>query len=213
MDDNIINLFREKNSKIFIDKLLLDIENNAESLQLTVENKIALAVPKLLKRLSEVFNEYKISYEMQGLNDCLKDHEMNVKIIVDSLLANKKEMLAQSLSGKEAITPQSIDDATDHNTQLFKEKFDLMINNAIYMQLQNNISQRYKLHDDEVKEALARCLNKYDLMLSGSVMQAIYDRDNTLKNITNESYQKYSELNIKTGIVSAQPAVKKKEIA
>ena len=44
MDNTIIEMFKEKNDKILIEKLLLDLANNNDSLRLTLNNKVDLVV-------------------------------------------------------------------------------------------------------------------------------------------------------------------------
>ena len=63
MDNTVRQLFEEKNKKILLDKLLLDIENNSHSLSLTVNNKILLSSQKLIKKINDVFMEYHVKYD------------------------------------------------------------------------------------------------------------------------------------------------------
>ena len=53
MDNTIKSMFEEKNMKILINKLILDIDNNSNSLELTIKLKIPHLKYKLIKKLSK----------------------------------------------------------------------------------------------------------------------------------------------------------------
>ena len=50
MDNTIKSMFEEKNMKILINKLILDIDNNSNSLELTIKLKIPHLKYKLIKK-------------------------------------------------------------------------------------------------------------------------------------------------------------------
>ena len=69
MDNTIKSMFEEKNMKILINKLILDIDNNSNSLELTIKLKIPHLKYKLIKKLSKLYNEEGVDYTVSELTE------------------------------------------------------------------------------------------------------------------------------------------------
>ena len=75
MNNAIADIFKEKNEKIYIEKLLLDIDNNLDSLKLTISNYLFLYTSKMIRKISAFFNEAEIEYKMQDLSKIINEEE------------------------------------------------------------------------------------------------------------------------------------------
>ncbi len=202
MDENIALLFKEKNNKILIDKLLLDIDNNDDSLRLTVSNKIKLVTLKLQRRINDLFKSDDVEYDMKSLSELIEELIEQVKEYVFSQIDSRKEKFKSIVNSNplELCEGADIENKNDiHNT------YNPEINNLIYVNLLNKLVSEYKLTDSNLKdELIEKCLKKYDFELSSSIEDSILDRNRSLKNVAQETISKVSELNNKTTNVSTE---------
>ncbi len=202
MDENIALLFKEKNNKILIDKLLLDIDNNDDSLRLTVSNKIKLVTLKLQRRSNDLFKADDVEYDMKSLSELIEELIEQVKEYVFSQIDSRKEKFKSIVNSNplELCEGADIENKNDiHNT------YNPEINNLIYVNLLNKLVSEYKLTDSNLKdELIEKCLKKYDFELSSSIEDSILDRNRSLKNVAQETISKVSELNNKTTNVSTE---------
>ena len=201
MDDNIALLFKEKNDKILIDKLLLDIDNNDDSLRLTLNNKIKLVTLKLQKRVNDQFKLHDIEYDMKSLSQLIEELVDEVTKYVFSQVDLRKQKLVSIVNSNpfELSENVNLENKNDIHT-----KYNPGINNLIYVELLKKIISEYKLTDSELKdELIEKCLKKYDFELSSSIEDSIIDRNNSLKNVADETIHKVAELNSKTASLSS----------
>ncbi len=197
MDNTISAIFKEKNEKILFDKLLLDIDNNFDSLLLTINNKIALSTPKLIKKVNDILFNYQIDYDLKSLTELLNQEVEKINKMVVDLLELKKTKLKEAIQKDSSFTTSEFDTDIDESTKKFREEFDVSMNKAIYLDLSGAISKNYNLKEEAIND-LNAYLNNYDMSVSNAIIDSIEYRDNTLKNITKETYNKYIELNNKT---------------
>ena len=197
MDNTISAIFKEKNEKILFDKLLLDIDNNFDSLLLTINNKIALSTPKLIKKVNDVLFNYQVDYDLKSLTELLNQEVEKINKMVVGLLDLKKAKLKEAIQKASSFTTSEFDTDIDENTKKFREEFDVSMNKVIYLDLSEAISKNYNLEEEAIND-LNTYLNNYDMSVSDAIIDSIEYRDNTLKNITKETYNKYIELNNKT---------------
>lgn len=197
MDNTISAIFKEKNEKILFDKLLLDIDNNFDSLLLTINNKIALSTPKLIKKVNDVLFNYQVDYDLKSLTELLNQEVEKINKMVVGLLDLKKAKLKEAIQKASSFTTSEFDTDIDESTKKFREEFDVSMNKVIYLDLSEAISKNYNLEEEAIND-LNTYLNNYDMSVSDAIIDSIEYRDNTLKNITKETYNKYIELNNKT---------------
>lgn len=197
MDNTISAIFKEKNEKILFDKLLLDIDNNFDSLLLTINNKIALSTPKLIKKVNDILFNYQIDYDLKSLTELLNQEVEKINKMVVDLLELKKTKLKEAIQKDSSFTTSEFDTVIDESTKEFREEFDVSMNKVIYLDLSGVISKNYNLEEEAIND-LNTYLNNYDMSVSDAIIDSIEYRDNTLKNITKETYNKYIELNNKT---------------
>ena len=188
-DNDIRELFYKKNKEIIINKLLLDLDNNIDSLIATMDNIIYLEFGIYKEKIVNIDNEktkeiYKI---LNGYEECLKEKlkkEVSFKkdkcstYLKGSFLDNKvfkyKEMLDSTTKYIEEMLPEVIDDLL---TKKVKNKLpkDWYYKNKE----KTNFFLDEKLSSDIVSKLLLQ----------------LRDRDTIIYNNAQESYQKYLSLN------------------
>lgn len=92
MNETLDKLFYEKNKEILKNKLILDINNNTDSLRLTISNVIMLEMNKLYKHLVKLFEENKIKYSDEKLRKLIEDEKTKLNDIVLKELSHRQEL-------------------------------------------------------------------------------------------------------------------------
>lgn len=90
MNETLDKLFYEKNKEILKNKLILDINNNTDSLKLTLSNVIMLEMNKLYKNLIKLFEENGIKYSKVELKNLIEDEKTKLNDIVLKELSQRQ---------------------------------------------------------------------------------------------------------------------------
>lgn len=93
MNDSLDKLFYEKNKEILKNKLILDINNNTDSLELTLSNVISLEMNKLYKNLIRVCEENKLEYSIQELKELIEKEKSSLNSILLDELSKRRVVL------------------------------------------------------------------------------------------------------------------------
>ena len=208
MDNIISEMFKEKNGKILLDKLLLDVSNNDDSLRLTVSNKIKLVSLKLQKRLNDCLKSSSIEYDMKSLTEVVDALKKEVEEYIFSEIDKRKKLFEARIEND----PYELKDNVDLETKTdINERLNANINNLVYVNFLEILTNQYKLTEEQKEQIVDRCLKKYDFELSTAVEDSILDRNRSLKNTMAGTIDKVNELDIKTGakVLSKDDDVKK----
>ena len=191
MDNTIGELFKEKNNKILLEKLLLDISNNDNSLRLIVVNRINLISMKFQKRVNDFLKENSIEYDLESLEKIINEYKGKILEVVNSYLDNRKTNLEQNVNGE----VEEDDEEIDEKGKLLDD-FSKLFNELIYIEMLNSFCSQYQMSDEEKKEEfISKYLKKYDFDLSNSLVDSILDRNQILKNVMTETIKKVETLN------------------
>lgn len=207
MSNTIEEIFKLKNEKLYIEKLFLDIDNNADSLKLTISNYLNLYNAKIIKRISNFFNDINIEYQMQELNNIVKLEMEGLLNTIQDLVDEKTSYVKEHIPD-DSDSSSKISMAVDNSTYEFQQQFKISINNELYIEFKDKLTAKYELHSEKELESLTNIINIADGDIYMNIMDSVKHRDNTLKNITLETYKKYVDLNDKT---INQNKIKKKE--
>lgn len=209
MNDTIKDMFQEKNSKILRDKLLLDINNNIDSLKITIDNHMMLLLEKYLKKISTLFNELDIEYTISELDDLLKKNKEDIRKKVFELLEEKIEYVKNSETETESKDDLTLfQEKIDASTETFKVKFKSTLNEEIYINLKESILLKSKISSEDDLVSLSQLLNDYDNRMYSDTIDFIYYRDISLKNTTNATYERYVDMQ---SVSDKLPKIKIKE--
>lgn len=216
MDNTIIEMFKEKNDKILVEKLLIDVDNNDDSLKLTIKNKIELVVSgKFLRKLNTILKNSGIDYDVKTLDEIVKNLKESIKQKTDELLDNRKNNICAEIR-KDSTESENLFRTIDEQTEVLKSELEILINQLIYSELQNEIFSLYTFKSEEQKEKISEALKKFDSVLTLNVLESLSYRNGSLKNMMRETYAKVTELNEKTIEINSEltpDKVMKKEVA
>lgn len=200
MDDSIEKMFEEKNISILINKLNLDIDNNSNSIELTLKLRIPLLKNKLIRKISRFFNEQNIEYTISDIDEIVSKRESIVLNVIIELVNERKVSLSNAVNDNGYITQEQIVDLIHKITIEFRKKLNVEMNNEIFIELNNILSEKYLLKNEEVKEKQSQILASYDNEIENSIINIVEERNRILINQINDTYSQYRSLNEKTGV-------------
>lgn len=203
IDADISKMFKDKNKEIFLNSLTLEMERNLETLKNTTDNCVALEINKLFLFFKKYFQEIDIKYKKEELLGILYRERKKINDIINDKIEEKKKRIKENFLEK----VEEIDDdfLNQYSAELSSETN--RINNEIELELKKEIrtefsmyvTSKYKLKTIEQDE---RIHSRIDILFNESVISRIKEqtifRDDSLKNMAKESYNKYIELNKRT---------------
>lgn len=195
MDNTIKSMFEEKNMKILINKLILDIDNNSNSLELTIKLKIPHLKYKLIKKLSKLYNEEGVDYTVSELTELLDERETYIKDAIFPLLDERRDSLSSGVKESTVVDPSMVSGLINEASASFKEKFNVSMNKEIYIELYKVLSEKYQLKNEDSKEKFDSILSAYDSDVENIIIGEVTERDKTLLNQTEDTFSQYHKLN------------------
>lgn len=193
MNNNIGELFKEKNQKILFEKLLLDISNNDNSLRLIVVNRVALLSMKFQKKINEFFKNNSIEYDVESLEKIITEYKNKIIKTINEYLDKRKTNLESNINRNDEIEES---DQSENEKTIILDEFGKLFNEIIYIDMVNSFSQKYKFNSQELKEEfITKYLKKFDFELSDSLVECVLERNQILKNIMKDTVEKVDKLN------------------
>lgn len=206
MDKDISEMFKEKNKEIFKNSLTLEMERNLETLKNTTDNCVALEINKLFLFFKKYFHEINIDYKKEELLGLLYRERKDINDLVNSKIEEKKNRIKEEFLNKEdtvdVFDEVFIDDYYNvlvEETNKLNEALELDLKKLICTEFSPAIIKKYKL---ETVDQLDRIHSRIDVLFRDSIINKIKEqtkfRDESLKNMAVESFNKYLELNKST---------------
>jgi hypothetical protein len=206
MDTDISKMFKDKNKEIFKNSLILEIERNLETLKNTTDNCVALEINKLFLFFKKYFQEIEIEYKKEELLGILYKERKDINDIVNKKIEEKKERIKTNFLAKEnkeeILTTDFLDSYYNeliNETKKINEEIELEVSKEITTIFSSKIIKKYKLESIEQSE---RIHSRIDILFKNNIIQRVKEqiefRDESLKNIAMESFNKYIELNKNT---------------
>jgi hypothetical protein len=191
MNEDLNKQFALKNSEIFKNKLIIDINNNNESLVISLHNMLNMMFDDAKLKLQEIFES--ILYR-ENIDLYISEIKNKFLIKIDSLVLFKKDNLL------EFINNLSIDSM---ESGLYQDKIK-ELNEQIFLEIDN----LYKDELDDIKIKIEELENnqflndryndfyqRFKNLLIDKIKMQFFDRDNNLVNNYRESYKKYIDIN------------------
>lgn len=186
---DVLKQLEVKNREIYLNKLVIDLDNNLDVLSITVNNIVSLFTSEMISKILEIengtMNRSKISTHVEAFQEKFKDQ----------LIA----MIHERKTKMESVL-KDIDQET--YTEKLKEESQNIIH-QIGKYYQNNIDTLYNQINTDYDEFNLKRLNDYlkenyyeKIVLK--LKESFNNTDIILINNYKESYQKYLELNEKT---------------
>lgn len=211
---DITEMFNEKNQTIFLNKLLVDLENNAGTFKLRTKHIVMVEVAKLFSSLKRLYEKYSISYDETKIKELLSNTKKglieNINIVID----DKKSSNAAYVEGgrdKPIKRPylKGYHKHIDDSESSFEEAVSLTVKEDIEIGLYNKLVSLYPCSNIEMQQDIIGIIN---LELSHTIISRVIDeskhRNMTLKNISEETFQKYLELSHNSNRLSLSQKIK-----
>lgn len=205
MDMDINEMFQSKNKEIFKNSLILEMERNIESLKNTTENAISLETNKLLLFFKSFLAENNIEYKKEELIGFLFREKTKINNLVNDKIDLKKDNLEKYLKeeDKRAILDEEFLEEyykkLSEETNILSDNIEIVIKTEIYTEFSGEIIKKFSLSTDEQKN---RIESRVNTLYKDTLIKRIQDeakfRDDSLKNMSKESYSKYKDLNKQT---------------
>jgi len=205
MDIDITKLFKSKNKEILKNSLQLEMERNLDTLKNTTDNCVSLEINKIFLFFKNYFNEINVEYKKEELLGILYRERKNINDIVNEEIEKKKNRIVNDFLEKETEEVLS-EEYLDEYYNLLKEETE-RVDNEIEIKIKTEITtnftpgliKKYKLEKEEYAD---RIHSRVDVLFKDNILSRVKDqiafRDESLKNMMKESYNKYLELNKST---------------
>ena len=205
-DIDINQMFKTKNKEIFINSLTLEMERNLEALKNTTDNCVALEINKLFIFFKEYFDEIKLSYKKEEILGLLYRERKRINDIVNTKIEEKKQNIKANFLEKkieeDIISEEYLDkyyEELKKETEIINDKLELELNEEICIEFSPKLVAKYKL---DSTDQLERINSRINILFKNNIISKVKSqtefRDESLKNMFTESYNKYLELNKNT---------------
>ena len=202
-DIDIAKMFQEKNKDIFKNSLVLEIERNLDTLNQTTDNTATLEMNKICKFLKQYFEEIKKKYNEQDVEEMINEEKNKLRSLVSKEIEEKKNELEKyfnkEMDSSKKIKDDYIDDYHNYIDEITKktvEKLESEIKKEICEKFTPTILTTYSLKKKSQQERIkSRIDSIFTETLIKKVKEEIKLRDDSLKNMCNESYTRYLNLN------------------
>lgn len=201
IDMNINEMFSEKNQTIFFNKLIMDLDNNSDIFKLAAKNKVILELATLLSSLKRVYDKYLVQYDENKLKELLSKTKTSlledINVIIDDKTATNSNFINSNRNMKinKAYLKEYHKQIDDGETS-FEESIKLSIHEHTEINLYDTLIKLYPCRNEEMQQDIINVINNdcCSKLVSKIVSEGKH-RSMTLKNMSEETYQKYLELN------------------
>ena len=206
MDIDVNKMFLNKNKEIFKKSLEAEMERNLEALKNTTDNSVALEINKLFLFFTKYFNEIDIDYKKEELLGLLYRERKNINDLINKKIEEKKNNIKQYLldekNENEELTKVFIDNYYKYlkeETEKMNSDIDLDVKKEVCTIFTPNLIKKYKLESEEQNERIDSRIN---ILFKDNIVRKIKEqsefRDESLRNMSVESFEKYLNLNKST---------------
>lgn len=202
---DINEMFMEKNYEILKNKLDLDINNNADSLNHTVSNFIDLKALGLNKYITETYDDLKIKYKEVKIKSIIKDESNILKEIFLKAIEDRKNQISEFFNQDIDVTQitdeylENYHQHIDNLTENFKNNVEVAAREEICIKFSELIIKEYKFPNQYSKEKLLEYINKsYCNGIIEKIVSESILRNTTLKNLSKEAFERFKSMNEKT---------------
>ncbi len=206
MEDNLGEVFREKNKEILLNNLTLEIERNLNALKSTTDNCVALEINKLAIFFRSFFTENNIEYKKEELLGLLFREKIEINKIVNNRIEQKKNNIINEFLEKYRKDESMLSNFLEEYNEFIKEEtrkmnddLDAALKNRICLEFSTYVIKKYKLtNEDEIDRINSRINNLFQETIIRRIKEETEFRDESLSNHSEESFKKYRLLNENT---------------
>lgn len=215
MSIDLKEMFNEKNQDLFLKKMIMDLENNTDTFKLSSKNIIKIEIAKLLSSLRRVYFKYSLEINEEHLKELLSDSKnkllTDINLLVDKKFDNNKEYI-KNIDRSETINIKYIKSYHKHindTEEDFEDNVKIAICEISEIGLYKKLTKLQPCVNEEMHQDILKIINMdFSNTLISRIIDESIHRNRTLKNISEETYSWYSNLN-KTSAKIEQSSKKK----
>ena len=200
MDKELVEKFNEKNQKMLIEKLALDINNNKDSLFQALENYFKQKFIETRAHLIDIYQSAGATLENKKLAIFLNDYANTVQGIAKKLIIKKMDQM-RIASQQVTLDESTLDEYCKNireTTQSYQINFLKELNDYLNKDIPKHLLKLAKEKDETtVANRRARNLLIQTLpnALSKKIVEYLNDRDGAISNNAKESFKKIKKMN------------------
>lgn len=202
MNIDLKEMFNEKNQDLFLNKLTIDLDNNTDTFKLTTKNIIKIELAKLLSSLRRIYSKYSIDIDEEKLKEVLSGNK-NVLLTDINLLIDKKceenKKYIKNTDKKDSCNNKYIKTYHRHINDTekdFEDGLNLIIRESAEIGVYKKLVSIRSCVNEEMHQDILKTINvDFASNLISRIKEESIHRNRTLKNISEETYRWYSNLN------------------
>lgn len=202
MNTDLKEMFNEKNQSLFLNKLIMDLDNNADTFKLVSKNIIKIEVAKLFSSLKRLYDKYNLLLKEEDIKEILSntknDMLSEINLLIDKKAENSKEFI-ESSDKNQKINQKYVKAYHKHVNdveKMFEDNIKLAVCEIAEIGLYTSLTKKYPCANLEMQQEL---LEKVNVDFAKTLINRLTDesihRNRTLKNISEETYNWFSNLN------------------
>lgn len=202
MSIDLKEMFNEKNQDLFFNKLVMDIENNVDTFKLSTKNIVKIEIAKLLSSLRRVYYKYSVNIDEDKLKEILGSGKnkllMDINALIDKKCEKNKEYI-KNTNRDETTNAKYIKSYHKHINCVEKEFEDdltLSIRKTSGVEFLQKIIAIQPCVNVEMHQEIQKTVDvDFPSVLISRIKDESIHRNRTLKNISEETYCWYCNLN------------------
>ncbi len=198
---DIDEIFSEKHQKMFFDKLRLDLDNNADTFKLATKNIIKIEIAKLLSSLKKIYDKYSVDIDDEVIKHILNNSKNSMLESTIIVINEKRDSNKDYISNQENKVSNTKKFLKEYNKQIdnnelpFEENLNLTIKEETEISLYNELTNAYSCVNEEMHQDILTTINiNFSQVLFNRISSESRHRNQTLKNMADEAYKKYLDL-------------------
>lgn len=217
MNIDINEMFSEKNQNLFLNKLVLDLDNNTDTFKLAAKHIVMIEIAKLLSSLKKVYTKYSVTTDESKIKDLLNGAKSglleNINIVIsDKCDINKKYIEEEHPKTLDRSYLKKYHRHIDDSETTFESSVNLGVKEEMVVKLYNSLIGLYPCVNEQMHFDLVQAVNvDFTNNVINRIIEESKHRNMTLKNMSEETYKKYLELSRSSDVISKSKKVKVKK--
>lgn len=215
MNINLKEMFDEKNQDLFLNKLTIDLDNNTDTFKLTSKNIIKIELAKLLSSLRRIYSKYLVDINEKRLKEILSGNKnvllTEINLLIDKKCTQNKEYI-KNTDKKDNCNNKYIKTYHKHINNVekeFEDSLNLIVRDLSEIGIYKKIIGINSCINEEMHQDILKTINiDFASNLISRITEESIHRNRTLKNISEETYRWYSNLNRTSSKIETIPKKK-----
>jgi len=213
MNTDIKEMFSEKNQSLFFNKLIMDLENNTDTFKLATKNIVKIEIAKLLSSLRKIYYSFSVPIDEEKVKELLSLTKNSLLTDINILIDKKYDGNSDFIKDKdEPINSKYVKSYHKHIDKVeseFEGSLKLAVCEQAEIVLYTELIKLYPCVNEDMQQEM---LKKINLDFSNTMINRIVDesvhRNRTLKNMSDETYKSYLNLNKNSSKIEKNSKIK-----